>query len=35
VMVKESEEQAELEQLQKELAERDRREAELAAQTKK
>jgi TRAP-type C4-dicarboxylate transport system permease small subunit len=35
VMVKESEEQAELEQLQKELAERDRREAEPAAQTKK
>jgi TRAP-type transport system small permease protein len=35
VMVKESEEQAELEQLQKELAERDRREAELTAQTKK
>ena len=35
VMVKESEEQAELEELQKQLAERDRREAELAAQAKK
>jgi TRAP-type transport system small permease protein len=35
VMVKESEEQGELEELQKQLAERDRREAELAAQGKK
>jgi TRAP-type C4-dicarboxylate transport system permease small subunit len=35
VMVKESEEQAELEELQKQLAERDRREAELTTQEKK
>jgi TRAP-type C4-dicarboxylate transport system permease small subunit len=35
VMVKESEEQAELEELQRQLAERDRQEAESAAHTKK